>query len=252
MTVTEQFRPVTLDDVVGQKAVTDELRVALEAARMRGDMPGHMLMMGPAGTGKTTLAMIVARATGADMINILGPAIRSYGRDLLPELVTVQGTQRRTVVFIDEIHRLPRPIQESLFVLMEDGVLADEVQRLPMPPMTFIGATTDPTRLLTPMLDRFPRKLKLVPYSPDELSTIVVTAAGKLGDVMDWGAALAIGNRAEGVPRVALNMMLAARDYAYAAGHKREKVTIGLAAVQQALASPAYDWRVTGRNASSR
>jgi Holliday junction DNA helicase RuvB len=96
MTVTEQFRPVTLDDVVGQKAVTDELRVALEAAHVRGDMPGHMLLMGPAGTGKTTLALIVARATGAVMVNVLGPAIRSYGRDLLPDLVQAQASQKRT------------------------------------------------------------------------------------------------------------------------------------------------------------
>jgi Holliday junction resolvasome RuvABC ATP-dependent DNA helicase subunit len=143
-------------------------------------------------------------------------------------------------------------VQESLFIIMEDGILQDGTLSLDMPPMTFIGATTDPTRLLTPMLDRFPRKLKLVPYSPDELAVIVEIAARKLGDEMSIEGANAIGNRAEGVPRVALNMMLAARDYAYAASGRGGKVTIGLAAVQQALASPAYDWRVTGRNASSR
>lgn len=265
-TNTDQFRPATLEDVVGQEEVVAELRVALEAATVRGDLPGPMLFTGPAGTGKTTLSLIVARALGSEMVALIGPTLRSPIRDLYKPLVHAAP---RTVFFIDEIHRMYRPAQEFLFPIMEDGTIPDGAMRK-LPPLMFIGATTDPERLLTPMLDRFTRILALHPYSAAELTEIVTRAASKLGDVLSEDAAAEIGRQGHGIPRVALKMMLAARDYAYASiseqvrkaarmpdgkvGHdaRNPAVTIGLGSVQRVLASSAYEWRLEGRSAGER
>lgn len=279
-TPADAFRPRSLDEVIGQDEVKDELRVALAASQARGDMPGHTLFIGPAGTGKTTLSLIVASALGGRLISLIGPQVRTPAHVIR----AVLGAQGRDVIFIDEIHRVYRPALEFLYPIMEDGILQDGTLRTVLPPISFIGATTDPERLTTPMLDRFTRILKLILYTPDELAQIVTRAAGKLGCSMTDEAAMAIGQNAQGVPRVALRMMLAARDYAYAetidsigTGNRVEealpgpcptcgrnpalegppigqachslRVTIEQGHVQSVLTSDAYEWRMEGRDA---
>ena len=245
------LRPTTLDDVIGQTEVVNEIRIALAGAKARGEVPGHILLGGPAGTGKTTLALCIANAVGGQLLSLIGPQVRTPSSDLYPILF---GRAAGDVIFIDEIHRMWRPAQECLFTVMEDSkLILDNGRTLDMRPLLFIGATTDPDRLLTPMLDRFALILKLRLYRPDELALIAKRAAIKLGCVLsDEGAALIV-DAAVGVPRVAIRLVRASRDHAYAvqllADSRREPVTIGPAAVQRVLSSPAYIWRSEGRDA---
>ena len=229
MLTPDPLRPATLDEVVGQDEVVNALRVALAGADARHELPGHMLLAGPAGTGKTTLALCVAQHVDGRLLTLIGPAVRTPGRDLLPVLT---GTRDNDVLFIDEIHRMYRPAQEFLFPVMEDGnlILGSSGRIVRLPPLLFIGATTDPDRLLTPMLDRFALVLKLRLYRPDELATIATRAAGKLGCALAPDAALAIASAASGVPRVALRLVKAARDYAYAETLGKEKGVIKVSA----------------------
>lgn len=244
----DELRPTTLDDVIGQQEVKDALAVSLEAAKARGELPGHILFIGPAGTGKTTLALIVAQSVGAAFVPMMGPNLRTAGRDLIPALI---ASWAPTVFFIDEIHRMYRPVQETLFPVMEDGTLTlSNGRQVDMHGSMFIGATTDPDRLLTPMLDRFTQILRLRAYRPDELAAIATRAATKMGCTLtDDGAAL-VGRSAMGIPRVAIRMVKASRDYAYSL-HDGNNV-VEAEAVSLALKSPAYAWRLEGRNAGER
>lgn len=265
----DALRPATLDEVVGQAEVVDALRVMLAGAAARGGLPPHLLLAGPAGTGKTTLALCVAHAIGGRLVSLIGPSVKRVA-DVLPVLI---GARKRDTIFIDEIHRVWRPTQEYLFPVMEDGKLVDDGPVINLPPMLFIGATTDPERLLTPMLDRM-TVLQLRLYRPDELVQIVERAAGKLGVTVSPEAADVIARAAEGVPRVALKILKASRDYAYAMepgigtvksavvtllGGRTQNLTdarvhlggltIGPEAVHKALSSPAFIWRSEGRDA---
>ena len=263
----DNLRPTTLDDVVGQDEVVQELRIKLASAQARDALPEHLLFIGPAGTGKTTLSLCVANAVGGRLLNLMGPNLRTE-KDIVLALV---GLQARDTVFIDEIHRMWRPVQEMLYPLVEDGVLIDNGQRFEKPPHLWIGATTDPERLQTPMLDRF-TTLRLRLYEVDELAEIVKRAAAKLKVGVTDEAATAIGQAAEGVPRVALRLLKASRDYAYA-GHRAnggeifvlahavgnkakvdvtyptDPITIAPENVSAVLASTAYVWRQEGRDA---
>lgn len=243
--VTGSLRPATLDKVVGQTDAVAVLRQAVEAAKARGEMPGHILLCGPAGTGKTTLALCVAQAMGGKLVELFGTGLRSPG-DLVTPLLELR---RGDVLFIDEIHRTWRPALESLYPVMEDGRLPlPNAQVYDLPRMrrgrgfTLVGATTDPERLTTPMLDRFDYVLRLRLYTVPELSLIAERAAAALGVRIEPAAAYGVAQAAAGVPRVAIRVVRAARDYAV-----RGEVTAE--SVATVLSSPALLWRTEGRSA---
>lgn len=256
----DDIRPASLDEIIGQTEVVEALRKALAGAEARGELPEHMLLAGPAGTGKTTLALCVANAIGGRLRTLIGPSIKTTSQLTKPD-APLMTAQPRDVIFIDEIHRMWQPAQEFIFPIVEDGkmVMGSSGEVRILPPILFIGATTDPENLLTPMLDRF-RVLRLRLYEPDELVTIVQRAAGKLDCTITDEAAQRVAGEAEGVPRVAIRIVKVARDYAQAnkvlvRSDKNIPLGVGysklidLPAVELVLSSTAYQWRTEGRDA---
>jgi len=218
------LRPQTLDDFVGQGHVRDNLKVFIAAARARGEALDHVLLHGPPGLGKTTLAQIVAREMGVGFRATSGPVIQKAG-DLAAQLTNLQP---RDVLFIDEIHRLNPAIEEVLYPAMEDFQLdlmigegpAARSVRIELPPFTLIGATTRSGLMTRPLRERFGIPLRLVFYEPAELETIVRRAARVLKlDMSDDGGA-EIARRSRGTPRVANRLLRRVRDFAAVAGHK--------------------------------
>jgi Holliday junction DNA helicase RuvB len=241
------FRPSRLSEVVGQHEAVGALQTAVSAALERGDMPGHVLLCGPAGTGKTTLALCIANEMRGSLTELFGVGLRGPG-DLVSPLANLE---RKGVLFIDEIHRAWRPALEAMYPVMEDGRLPlPNAQVLELPrfgrggPLayTVIGATTDPERLTTPMLDRFALIVRLRLYTVDELVGIATRAAGVLGVEIEPAAAFGVAQASAGVPRVAIRLVRAARDYAV-------RGTITAESVAAVLSSTALIWRTEGRDA---
>jgi holliday junction DNA helicase RuvB len=216
------LRPQTLAEFVGQRASRENLAVFIQAARDRVEALDHVLLHGPPGLGKTTLAQIIARELGVGFRASSGPVIARAG-DLAAILTNLQP---RDVLFIDEIHRLQPAIEEVLYPAMEDfqldliigeGPSARSV-RIDLPPFTLVGATTRAGLLATPLRDRFGIPLRLVFYTPEELQIIVTTGARKLGvDLTEEGAA-EIARRSRGTPRIAGRLLRRVRDFAAVAG----------------------------------
>ena len=216
------LRPQTLREFVGQKASRENLAIFIEAARGRGEALDHVLLHGPPGLGKTTLAQIVARELGVGFRATSGPVIQRAG-DLAAILTNLQP---RDVLFIDEIHRLQPAIEEILYPAMEDfqldliigeGPGARSV-RIDLSAFTLVGATTRAGLLATPLRDRFGIPLRLVFYTPAELTRIVARGAEKLGfDITEEGAA-EIARRSRGTPRIAGRLLRRVRDIAQLAG----------------------------------
>jgi Holliday junction DNA helicase RuvB len=212
------LRPQTLAEFVGQRATRENLAVFIQAARARGDALDHVLLHGPPGLGKTTLAQIVARELGVGFRATSGPVIQRAG-DLAAILTNLQP---RDVLFIDEIHRLQPAIEEVLYPAMEDfqldliigeGPSARSV-RIDLPPFTLVGATTRAGLLATPLRDRFGIPLRLVFYTPEELQIIVATGARKLGLNLTEEGAAEIARRSRGTPRIAGRLLRRVRDFA--------------------------------------
>ena len=214
----ERLRPTRIDQVVGQKAVVDRVRIMLEAARKRDDTLGHILLDGPPGLGKTTLANVVATEMEAEIQITAGPSL-SAPKDLLPYL-TAAG--ERSVLFIDEIHRLPPPVEEFLYPAMEDyridftlgeGINA-RTMNMPLKRFTVIGATTRAGLLTGPLRDRFVYREHLEFYDDDELIEIIRRNATKLRTTITDDAAAEVARRSQGTPRKANNLLLRLRDFA--------------------------------------
>ncbi|MGZ5398492.1 MAG: Holliday junction branch migration DNA helicase RuvB [Nocardioides sp.] len=212
------LRPKTLDEVVGQGRVRAQLGLVLEAARKRERPPDHVLLSGPPGLGKTTLAMIIAAEMSAPLRLTSGPAVTHAG-DLAAIL---SGMNEGDVLFVDEIHRMARPAEEMLYLAMEDFRVDVVIGKGPgataipldIPPFTLVGATTRAGLLPGPLRDRFGFTGHLEFYEPDELELIVRRSAGLLGvELTDEGAA-EIASRSRGTPRVANRLLRRVRDYA--------------------------------------
>ncbi len=216
------LRPQTLREFVGQKASRQNLAIFIEAARGRAEALDHVLLHGPPGLGKTTLAQIVARELGVGFRATSGPVIQRAG-DLAAILTNLQP---RDVLFIDEIHRLQPAIEEILYPAMEDfqldliigeGPGARSV-RIDLQPFTLVGATTRAGLLATPLRDRFGIPLRLVFYTPEELTLIVARGAEKLGFALTQDGAREIATRSRGTPRIAGRLLRRVRDFASVQG----------------------------------
>jgi Holliday junction DNA helicase RuvB len=216
--VERSLRPRRLDDFVGQERTKQQLEIALEAARARGEALDHVLLVGPPGLGKTTLATIVREELGVGLRTIAGPALERKG-DMAAILT---GLEPRDVLFIDEIHRVNHAIEEILYPALEDFRLDIVVGQgagartltLDLPPFTLVGATTRTGLLTTPLRDRFGMTFRLGYYEPAELASIVRRSAGILGVEIDEVAAEEIAERARGTPRVANRILKRVRDVA--------------------------------------
>ena len=217
------LRPQTLAEFTGQKASRENLAVFIQAARGRGEALDHVLLHGPPGLGKTTLAQIVARELGVGFRATSGPVIQRAG-DLAAILTNLQP---RDVLFIDEIHRLQPAIEEVLYPAMEDFQLdliigegpAARSVRIDLSPFTLVGATTRAGLLATPLRDRFGIPLRLVLYTPEELRRIVARGAEKLGFALTDHGAVEIARRSRGTPRIAGRLLRRVRDFAAVAGN---------------------------------
>ena len=219
------IRPLSLDDFIGQRQVRENLGVFIAATRARGDALDHVLLHGPPGLGKTTLAQIVARELGVGFRATSGPVIARAG-DLAALLTNLQP---RDVLFIDEIHRLSPAVEEILYPAMEDFQLdliigegpAARSVRIDLPPFTLVGATTRSGLITTPLRERFGIPLRLMFYTPEELESIVSRGARVLGVDMSPDGAAEIARRSRGTPRVAGRLLRRVRDFAAVAGAKR-------------------------------
>lgn len=216
------LRPRTLEEYIGQDKVKQNISVFIRAALERNEALDHVLLFGPPGLGKTTLATIIANELRVNMRVTSGPAIMRQG-DLAAILSTLAEGE---VLFIDEIHRLPKAVEEILYSAMEDyqldivigkGPGAQNV-RLPLPKFTLIGATTRLGSLAAPLRDRFGVQCRLEFYRPEQLSIIITKSAEKLGILLDPEGALEIARRSRGTPRVANRLLKRVRDFAQVSG----------------------------------
>lgn len=212
------LRPRTLDDYIGQEEVKANLRVFIDAAKQRGECLDHVLLYGPPGLGKTTLSAIISNELDVNVRITSGPAIEKPGD--LASLLT--NLNRGDVLFIDEIHRLSRAVEEILYPSMEDfaidiitgkGQMATSYH-LPLPKFTLVGATTRAGQLTAPLRDRFGVVLRLELYKTEELAQIVQRSASILGVEIDGAGAMEIASRSRGTPRVANRFLKRVRDFA--------------------------------------
>lgn len=212
------LRPKTLSDFIGQQELKSKLDIFLNAARKREEALDHTLFCGPPGLGKTSLAHVMAKELGVKLIATSGPALEKAG-DLAAILTNLSP---RDILFVDEIHRLNRMVEESLYPALEDFHLdivlgqgpSARVMKINLPPFTLIGATTRAGQLTSPLMGRFGMVLRLDYYDADSLKTIIVRSAGILKCRIEMEGAMEIALRARGTPRIANRLLRRVRDYA--------------------------------------
>ncbi|WP_026572326.1 Holliday junction branch migration DNA helicase RuvB [Bacillus sp. UNC438CL73TsuS30] len=231
----QSLRPQNLKQYIGQTQVKENLEVFIEAARLRKETLDHVLLYGPPGLGKTTLAVIIANEMGVNIRTTSGPAIERPG-DLAAILTALEPGD---VLFIDEIHRLPRSIEEVLYPAMEDfcldivigkGPSARSV-RLDLPPFTLVGATTRAGSLSAPLRDRFGVLSRLEYYKEDQLKNIVLRTAELFQTEIDEPSAMEIARRARGTPRIANRLLRRVRDFAQVKGNGTIHLTLAMEAL---------------------
>ncbi|MFN2491098.1 MAG: Holliday junction branch migration DNA helicase RuvB [Actinomycetota bacterium] len=216
--VDASLRPRTLEEFVGQPELKEHLGTVLEAALERGEPAGHLLLSGPPGLGKTTMAHVIARSMGANIRQSSGPVLERAG-DLAAILTNLEDSD---VLFIDEIHRLPRTVEEVLYPAMEEGQLdlvigkgpSAQTIRLDLPRFTLVGATTRAGLITGPLRSRFELVERLDLYPASDLEAIVTRSADILGVQVDPGGVGQIARRARGTPRIANRLLRRVRDYA--------------------------------------
>jgi len=231
------LRPQTLDDFIGQAALRENLKIFIQAAKGRQQALDHVLLFGPPGLGKTTLAQIIAKELNVGFRATSGPVIARAG-DLAALLTNLQP---HDVLFIDEIHRLSPAVEEILYPAMEDFQLdliigegpAARSVRIDLPPFTLIGATTRSGLITRPLRERFGIPLRLQFYTPEELQKIMSRAASKLDMPLTADGAAEVARRARGTPRVAGRLLRRVRDFAAVAGHKAIDATAADAALMR-------------------
>lgn len=236
--VDRDLRPQRMSDMVGQRAVMERLGIAVDAAQKRGEALGHVLFDGPPGLGKTTFALCIPRELGVS-IQLTSAAVLKAPKDLVPYLT---NAEERSVLFIDEIHRLPRAVEEYLYTAMEDFridiVLGDGVNarthNLWLKPFTLIGATTRAGMLSGPLRDRFQLRELLSFYTLEEITEIVRRNARKLQVQLEPAAAEEIARRSRGTPRVANNRLRWVRDFAESRADGRITCPVALDALEMA------------------
>jgi Holliday junction DNA helicase RuvB len=232
----QTLRPRLLDDFPGQDRTKENLQIAIDAAKARGEALDHLLLYGPPGLGKTTIANIVANEMGVAIRTTSGPAFERPG-DLAAILT---GLKEHDILFIDEVHRLSRAVEEILYPAMEDFALdlvigkgpGARTVRLAMPRFTLIGATTRYAMISAPLRDRFGSVFRLDFYTADTLTTIVKRSAGILGMAVPEDAASEIARRSRGTPRIANRLLRRVRDFA----EVRNAGVVTLEATREALA----------------
>ena len=212
------LRPTNFDEYIGQERLKKNLKLAIDAAKKRGESIDHVLLYGPPGLGKTTMANVIAREMGANIRITSGPAIEKAGD--LASIVT--NLQDGDILFIDEIHRMPRAVEEILYSAMEDFKLdivigkgpAARSVRLDLPHFTVIGATTRTGSLAAPLRDRFGHIYRLEFYKPKEISKIILRSSNLLGSDIEKEASAILSTRARLTPRIANRILKRVRDYA--------------------------------------
>lgn len=236
------LRPTRLDQVIGQREVVERLRISLEAARLRKEPLQHILLDGPPGLGKTTLATVIPKELGVDLITTSGPALTTP-KDLMPYLTNLTD---HAVLFIDEIHRMPRAVEEFIYPAMEDfridivlgEGLGARTLSMPLKRFTLIGATTRSGKLTGPLRDRFMSREHLDYYGDEDLRTIVTINAKKLKLKIAHEAAFELAKRSRGTPRIANALLYWINDFALTRGKGGEAT---LEIVRDALAMRGVD-----------
>jgi Holliday junction DNA helicase RuvB len=233
--IEQSLRPSLLDEYIGQNAVKENLKVLMQAAKQRGEFLEHLLFYGPPGLGKTTLAFIVGKEMGSNVKITSGPAIERAGD--LASLLT--NLSEGDILFIDEIHRLNKVVEEVLYPAMEDGFLdivlgkgpGARSIRMDLPKFTLIGATTRIGLISSPLRDRFGATYRLEYYEPEEIQSIIKRSSKILNSEIDHEAAMELAKRSRFTPRIANRLLKRVRDFAQVKGHD----TINLNSAKDAL-----------------